>query len=133
MGENLLLYPLALGGVSIIASIVGCMFVKATEGGKIMSALYRGLAVAGVLALVAYPDHLLADRRRRRRRQDFTTMSMFGCSVVGAADRCAGVDHRYYTGTRYAPVKHVAAACQTGHATNIIAGIGVSMKPARCR
>src|SRR5574343_287051 len=94
LGENLVLYPLALGGVSIIASIVGCMFVKATEGGKIMAALYRGLIVAVVLVLTA--------------------------ALVWITE--------YYTGTDYAPVKHVASSCQTGHATNIIAGIGVSMK-----
>ena len=129
LGENLLLYPLALGGVSIIASIVGCMFVKATEGGKIMSALYRGLAVAGVLALVAYYPITSWLIGAGDPAAKITTMSMFLCSIVGLALTAALVwITEYYTGTEYAPVKHVAASCQTGHATNIIAGIGVSMK-----
>ncbi|KAF4533779.1 hypothetical protein B566_EDAN005829 [Ephemera danica] len=132
LGENLLLYPLALGGVSIIASIIGCMFVKATEGGKIMAALYRGLAVAGVLALVAYypvTSWLIGAGATLPDGSVINTMTMFGCCVIGLVLTAALVwITEYYTGTEYAPVKHVAAACQTGHATNIIAGIGISMK-----
>ncbi|WP_434515471.1 sodium-translocating pyrophosphatase [Dechloromonas sp. ARDL1] len=129
LGENLVLYPLALGGVSIIASIVGCMFVKATEGGKIMAALYRGLIVAGVLALAAYYPITSWLIGAGDAAAKITTASMFGCSVIGLVLTAALVwITEYYTGTDYAPVKHVASSCQTGHATNIIAGIGISMK-----
>jgi K(+)-stimulated pyrophosphate-energized sodium pump len=132
LGENLVLYPLALGGVSILASIVGCYFVKTSEGGKIMSALYRGLIVAGGLALLAYwpiTHWLIGAGVTLPDGKVINTMTMFGCAVVGLVLTAALVwITEYYTGTDYAPVKHVASSCQTGHATNIIAGIGVSMK-----
>src|ERR1700722_2944420 len=122
IGSTAVLFPLVLGAISIVSSIVGTFFVKTREGGKIMNALYKGVIVWGVISAAAFycvSQKIMGEH----------AMSMCLCTLVGLALTAAMiVITEYYTATEYGPVQHVAAASQTGHATNIIAGLGVSMK-----
>ena len=124
-GTNAVLYPLVLGGASIIASIIGAFFVKVKAGGSIMGALYKGVIISGVIAAIAfYPitTQLMGD-------SSYGAMNLFWCALIGLA--LTGVIvwiTEYYTSTDFSPVKHIAQASTTGHGTNIIAGLGISMK-----
>jgi len=128
MGQSAVLYPLALGAASIVSSIVGTFFVKVSDGGKIMNALYKGVIVSGVISAVAFwfiTEQLVANTA------DAPNLArhLFYCALIGLALTAAMiVITEYYTATEYSPVQKTAAASQTGHATNIIAGLGVSMK-----
>ena len=122
MGERAVLFPLILGAISILSSIIGTFFVSTREGGKIMNALYKGVIVSGGLSAIAF--YFVCQKLMGGH-----AMSMWLCTLVGLALTAAMiVITEYYTATEYKPVQHVAAASQTGHATNIIAGLGVSMK-----
>ena len=129
---NGIIYPLALGAVSIIASVIGCFFVKANNKmTNVMPALYRGLAIAGLLSAIAFyyvTQHLFPNGFEIYGKI-VSANALFGSAIVGLVLTALLVwITEYYTGTEYAPVQQVAKASESGHATNIIAGIGISMK-----
>jgi K(+)-stimulated pyrophosphate-energized sodium pump len=132
VGEVAAVYPLVLGGVSIIASIIGTFFVHVREGGKIMNALYRGVIVSGALAAVAfYPVTvwMVGDTFTIGGGETLSSLNLYFAALIGLA--LTGFMMwitEYYTGTQFAPVRRIAEASTTGDGTNVIAGLGVSMK-----
>ncbi|SDY36620.1 sodium-translocating pyrophosphatase [Nitrosomonas sp. Nm33] len=135
-GASAVVYPLMLGAVSIVASIIGCYYVKMREGGKIMNALYRGLAVAGGIAFFAYLPVTVWFMGGLSLNHDGVdiaggelVMRLFICAAIGLIlTGLMVIITEYYTSTEYPPVQHIANASTTGHGTNIIAGLGVSMR-----
>ena len=122
LGPNAVFYPMALGGLSIVASVLGTFVVGTKEGGKIMTALYKGVIASGVLAAIAFYPVTKA-------MMGAESINLYYAALIGLALTAAMVViTEYYTGTEFSPVKKIAAASTTGHATNIIAGLGVSMK-----
>jgi K(+)-stimulated pyrophosphate-energized sodium pump len=129
---NSVSYPLILGGISIITSIIGTYFVKLGSSGKIMTALYKGLIASAVLACFAFyfvTVSMFPEGLTNATGQNFTAVNIFISAIVGLVVTGAIFwITEYYTATEYGPVQHIAQASTTGHGTNVIAGLGVSMK-----
>lgn len=126
VGELAVTYPLVLGGISIISSIIGTFFVKSNDGGKIMNALYRGTIVSAVISAIAF---YFVTEKMMFGVGSYSTMALYGSALIGLALTVAMiVITEYYTATEYSPVKRIAEASTTGDGTNVIAGLGVSMK-----
>lgn len=133
VGELAVTYPLVLGGVSIIGSIIGTFFVKTSDGAKIMNALYRGTIISAVISAVAF--YFVTDKMMGGVTLQLANGATAGATefyyaaLIGLALTVAMiVITEYYTATEYGPVKRIAAASTTGDGTNVIAGLGVSMK-----
>jgi K(+)-stimulated pyrophosphate-energized sodium pump len=124
-----ILYPLVIGGVAIISSIIGTWFVRLGKGNQsenIMGALYKGLIVSGVLAAAAlYP----ITKMLMSNLSSFSAMDLFYCAITGlVVTGLLVVITEYFTSTKYAPVKSIAQASVSGHGTNVIQGLAISMK-----
>jgi K(+)-stimulated pyrophosphate-energized sodium pump len=125
-------YPLILGGISIITSIIGTYFVKLSGSGKIMTALYKGLIASAVLACIAFyfvTVQMFPAGLTNSAGVTFSALNIFISAIVGLVVTGAIFwITEYYTATEYGPVQHIAQASTTGHGTNVIAGLGISMK-----
>ena len=125
-GELAVAYPLILGGISIVTSIIGTFFVKTSEGGKIMNALYRGTLISAVLSAIAF---YFVTTKMMDGIEGYSGISIFYCTLIGLGLTVAMIAiTEYYTATEYGPVRRIAAASTTGDGTNVIAGLGISMK-----
>ncbi len=130
---NMMVYPLSIGGACILTSILGTFFVKLGKSKNIMAALYKGFIVTAITSLIIlYPitDYVLGlENTYTISNKSFTGMSLYICGVVGLAITGLLIwVTEYYTGTNYRPVKSVAASSTTGHGTNVIQGLAVSME-----
>jgi len=125
-------FPLLIGGISIVASIIGTFFVRLGKNEYIMGALYKGLAVAGILAAAAFyfaSEWFLKQLPNAKAAGGFTPMSVFTTALIGLVlTGLIVMITEYFTSKSFNPVKHIAAASVTGHGTNVIAGLAVSMK-----